>query len=124
MFYKLTEEYSNIISDYSVSDFRRYGSASSLVAKIEFIDGSILYIKDYLFTDGKRKYSYQWQTEAGSLISRWDNSPHHRNISTYPHHQHMPDEIIKSYKRNLREVLKIISEAVTRNIANGPETEK
>jgi hypothetical protein len=50
VFYKLTGEYSNIISDYSVSDFRRYGSASSLVAKIEFIDGSILYIKDYLFT--------------------------------------------------------------------------
>jgi len=89
VFYKLVEEYSNIISDYSVSDFRRYGAASSLAAKIKFIDESILYIKDYLFIDGKRKYSYHWQTNKGHLISRWDNSPHHKNISTFSHHRHI-----------------------------------
>ena len=110
MFYKLIEEYSKIIKHYSVSDFRRYGSSSSLVAKVEFIDDSVLYIKDYLFIDGKRKYSYHWQTDKGDLISRWDNSPHHEDISTFPHHRHLPDEIIKSQSRSLKEVIKIISE--------------
>ncbi|UCH96904.1 MAG: hypothetical protein JSV88_08655 [Candidatus Aminicenantes bacterium] len=58
MFYKIVEDYAEIICDYSVSVFRRYGNASSLVASIEFIDQSILYIKDYLFLDGSRKYSF------------------------------------------------------------------
>ena len=114
MFYKLIEEYSNIIKHYTVSDFRRYGSASSLVAKVEFIDGSALYIKDYLFRDGKRKYSYHWQTEKGTLISRWDNSPHHENISTFPHHKHLPDKIINSQSRSLKEIIKIINESLKR----------
>jgi hypothetical protein len=112
VFYKLVEEYSNIITDYSVSDFRRYGSAYSLVANIRFIDGSILYIKDYLFIDGKRKYSYHWQTDEGRLISRWDNSPHHKNISTFPHHKHLPDEVEKSILRSLNEIIKIINETI------------
>lgn len=57
MFYKIVEEYSAIIDDFTVYEFRRFGGASSLLAKIEFIDTSVLYIKDYLFIDGKRKYS-------------------------------------------------------------------
>ncbi len=121
MFYNLIEEYSNIISDYSVENFRRYGIAYSLVARIEFIDQSILYIKDYLFLDGKRKYSYHWQTKVGDLRSRWDNSPHHKNISTFPHHKHTPNDVIKSHSRNLNEILKIISEHITKNITNEAE---
>jgi hypothetical protein len=112
VFYKLIEDYSDIIKDYEVFDLRKFGTASSLVAKIEFIDTSILYIKDYLFRDGKRKYSFQWQTSEGLLISRWDNSPHHDDISTFPHHRHLPqevEEVTKSYSRNLSDVIKIIN---------------
>lgn len=112
MFYKIIEDYSLIISDYSVSDFRKYGSAFSLVAIIEFIDGSTLHIRDYLFLDGKRKYSYHWQTPDGKLISRWDNSPHHKDVSSFPHHRHLPKEVIKSQSRNLREVVALISKDI------------
>jgi hypothetical protein len=118
VFYKLIEEYSSIILDYSVSGLQKYDSAYSLVAKVQFIDESVLHIKDYLFLDGKRKYSFQWQTQEGGLISRWDNSPHHKEISTFPHHQHEPYKIVKSHSRNLSEILKIISEIITENIAN------
>ena len=83
MFYKVIEEYSDIITRVSVSDFRRYGSAVSLVAMVEFVNGSTLHIKDYLFLDGKRKYSYHWQDADSNLVSRWDNSPHHKNISEF-----------------------------------------
>ncbi|MCP5104436.1 MAG: hypothetical protein GY950_13695 [bacterium] len=109
MFYKLIEEYSSIVSNYSVSEHKKYGPAYSLVAGIEFIDGSILYIKDYLFIDGKRKYSYHWQTGKSDLIARWDNSPHHKNISTFPHHRHLPDQVTASQARSLREVIETIS---------------
>jgi hypothetical protein len=58
MFYNTVREFSNIVTSYSVTEFRRYGSSMSFVAKVGFIDGSVLFIKDYLFIDGKRKYSY------------------------------------------------------------------
>ncbi len=115
MFYKIIEEYSNIICDYSVSDFRRYGDAFSLVARIEFIDGSVLHIKDYLFLNGKRKYSYHWQDKKGNLISRWDNSPHHKNISTFPHHRHSQGKPGKSKERYLDEIVMIINRIIKDN---------
>ena len=114
MFYKLIEKYSDIITDFSISNFRRYSSAFSLVAKLEFIDGSSLHLRDYLFIDGKRKYSYHWQSDNGDLISRWDNSPHHQNVSTFPHHRHIPGEISKSQSRNLADVLEIIHKNIKR----------
>ncbi len=33
-------------------------------------------------------YSFHWQDESGLLRKRWDNAPHHRKISTFPHHLH------------------------------------
>lgn len=112
MFYKVIEEFSDVITSYSVFKFEKYGSAVSFVAKVEFIDGSILRIKDYLFLAGKRKYSYHWQNVIGNLIIRWDNSPHHKEVSTFPHHKHLPDKIIASKERNIRDVFEIIKSAI------------
>lgn len=38
------------------------------------------------------KYSFHWQRDDGSLIRRLDNAPHHREISSFPHHVHEGDE--------------------------------
>ena len=112
MFYKLVEEVADIIADYSVSEYMRYGSAASLVAKVGFKDGSSLYIKDYLFIDGKRKYSYHWQDIQGSLMTRWDNSPHHRELSTFPHHKHLPKEVSSSKERTVKDILTVIKAVI------------
>lgn len=112
MFYKIIEEYSNIIRNYSVSNYKKFGSAFALVSNIKFIDGSILNIKDYLFIDGKRKYSYHWQNNKGELISRWDNSPHHKSITTFPHHRHYKDKIVSSNERSLSDIVKFISKII------------
>ncbi|MBU4501923.1 MAG: hypothetical protein KKA79_04970 [Nanoarchaeota archaeon] len=108
MFYKLVEEFSDIITEYNVFEYRRYGSAASLVASVEFKDRSLLYIKDYIFIDGKRKYSYHWQDAQGRLIIRWDNSPHHKGLPTFPLHKHLPDEVAASRERTIKDVLTII----------------
>jgi len=109
MFYKLAEEFSDIITDYSVLEYKRYGSAVSLVARVAFKDGSLLHIRDYLFIDGKRKYSYHRQDAQGKLIARWDNSPHHRELSTFPHHRHLPEGVAVSKERTIKDVLIVIS---------------
>ena len=112
MFYKLVEEFSEIITDCSVFEYKRYGSATSLVAKVEFKDSSLLHIKEYLFINGKRKYSYHWQNAQGRLITRWDNSPHHKEIPTFPHHRHLPEKVIASKERTIKDVLIVIRNAV------------
>jgi Family of unknown function (DUF6516) len=34
------------------------------------------------------KYSFHWQSNDGTLICRWDNAPHYRDLTTFPHHLH------------------------------------
>lgn len=112
MFYKLIEEFSDIITDYSVAEYKRYGTAISLIAKVEFKNSSSLYTKDYLFIDGKRKYSYHWQDANGRLITRWDNSPHHKELSTFPHHRHLPEGVADSKERTVKDILTVIKNAI------------
>ena len=52
-------------------------------------DQSTLHIKEYRSED-ERNYSYHWQKE-NKLIIRWDNAPHHKELTTFPHHKHDPD---------------------------------
>jgi hypothetical protein len=110
--YKLIEEFSDIIVSYNVFEYKRYGSAISLVATINFPKGSSLFIKDYLFLDGKRKYSYHWQDADGSLITRWDNSPHYREVASFPHHKHLRNGIAESKERTLKDILKVIRDTI------------
>jgi len=34
------------------------------------------------------KYSFHWQDATGQLLKRWDNAPHHPELSTNPDHVH------------------------------------
>lgn len=116
MFFNTVREFADIVAGYSVTENRRFGSAMSFTAKVEFIDGSILFIKDYLFQDGKRKYSYHWQDKSGSLLSRWDNAPHHKDLLSYPHHRHLKDaDIVATTERNLSEIFGIVQQALTQD---------
>jgi hypothetical protein len=38
------------------------------------------------------KYSFHWQNASGQLLKRWDNVPHHPEISTHPYHVHKGTE--------------------------------
>ena len=114
MFYNLIEDYSEVISEVDVSDFREYDRARSLIAKVIFRDRSTLYIRDYIFLNGERKYLYHWQDKYEKLIIRWDNSPHHPHIRGFPHHKHLPDEITNSSERHLQEIFAVIREKISR----------
>ncbi|HLA35282.1 MAG TPA: DUF6516 family protein [Rhodocyclaceae bacterium] len=58
------------------------GDALQLVERFEDVDGRVLV----------GKYSFHWQRVDGSLVRRWDNAPHHRELLTFPHHIHDNDE--------------------------------
>src|SRR3990167_3271958 len=78
-------------------------------AKATLRDSSFFYIRE-LTTKTDIKYSYHWQTQAGKLICRWDNAPHHRSIETFPHHKHKENDenVLSSKEVTLEQVFNII----------------
>ena len=59
--------------------------------RVHLWDDSFLEIREIVTTQHgypqKRRYSYHYQ-KAGQTIFRYDNAPHHPEISTFPHHKH------------------------------------
>ena len=89
MLLELARQYADIIQAIEVERFRIVGASYELRLTIVLNDGSTLFIKDYLFLDGTRKYAYHRQDREGRLKSRWDNAPHWQDVVSYPHHHHV-----------------------------------
>jgi len=84
---------------------------------LDFIDGSTLHFIEFVETyeneEVKRlKYKYHWQSERGALIARWDNVPHHRDVSSFPHHKHDKNGVHPSEPADLKSVLDKIVEGL------------
>ena len=89
MLLELARRYGDIIQAIEVQRFRIAGASYELRAVMTLKDGAKLFVKDYLFLDGTRKYAYHWQNREGQLQCRWDNAPHWLEVTSYPHHQHL-----------------------------------
>lgn len=57
------------------------------------------------------KYSFHWQDVTGELRMRWDNAPHHPEVTTHPHHVHDGSEtnVMPHVPVTFEEVLGIIA---------------
>jgi hypothetical protein len=53
----------------------------------------------------KIKYRYHYMDENQVMIFRYDNAPHHVEVSTFPHHKHEGDDIKESPEIILCQVL-------------------
>lgn len=60
-------------------------------------------------------YSFHWQNANNELIKRWDNAPHHPEISTYPHHVHVSreDNVMSSFYITGIDVINLINKERT-----------
>jgi len=110
--FRIIKDFKEIIKNFEIKDFKRFGNARALVARIEFIDNSILFIKDYIFLKGNRKYSYHWQDNKGNLLIRWDNSPHYFHLKTFPDHKHIQGKVVESEETHLKAVMEVIQEKI------------
>ncbi len=73
----------------------------------------LLYITE-LHTKNYQKYSYHCQKDNGDLIVRWDNKPHWKDMSTYPHHKHENDQVYPSYRVTIIDVLGQVKEKIAK----------
>lgn len=97
-----------LISSYEVLDFRENQYGFFLKLKVQFVNQSILFSKEY-FSNDVRNYSFHWQDEYNNLLMRWDNAPFHRDIETFPHHKHENEKVLPSMEIGLEDVLNHIS---------------
>lgn len=77
------------VTGWRVTLYEHEGPVYRFKADVFLSDGSILRVKEYLFSDHSRKYAYHWEDAARNLLLRWDNAEHGEEISTYPHHKHV-----------------------------------
>ena len=84
MLFDIIEKYSDIVSKCSVEKFQISGNSYQLVCRLEIVNNTTLYIRDYLFQNEGRKYSFHWQDQNDKCIIRRDNAPHHQDVDTFP----------------------------------------
>ena len=109
------EEFEYLIRNYIIIESINDKVKTVLKIKVNFINETVLSIyesESYILD--KYKYGYQWMSKYDKLIHRWDNTPHHPQISAFPHHQHIGDElnVHPSEKMTLYEVLIFIQNSL------------
>ncbi len=82
--------------------------------RLRFYDGSLLVFDETLVARGvvlvKTDYAYHYQRADGSLVFRYDNAPHHPEISTFPDHMHVEGQVDAAEPPDLSDVLRRIDE--------------
>ena len=109
MLVKLYKNNSDLIAGIEIKRFRKERNSYELIATLILRDNTKIYIKEYLFSNGERKYAYHRQTNDGKFLGRWDNTPHWPSIKTHPHHYHNPSGVVhNSTIKIIDDVIEII----------------
>lgn len=112
----LFAEFGDIVSDVDIhSVSTEEESYRHIKVTVRLVDGSSLRVSEFTISgEDPVRYSYYWLDSAGVLIAGWDNAPHHREVSTFPHHKHLrrQDNVLPSEERNLRDVLREIQRRI------------
>lgn len=81
---KLAAQYGDIIAGIKI-----VGTGTARKIRIDLRDGSYI---DFRFSSSGR-YSYHWErSHIDGKLYRFDNAPHHIEVSTFPHHLHDGNE--------------------------------
>ena len=83
-----------------------------LRVKATLADGSVFEFAEYVQQAATRDammvmtYSYYWASANGSLIRRWDNTPHFPALPGFPHHcHHAAGEVTPGEPMNIFRIL-------------------
>jgi hypothetical protein len=84
--------------DVATSDIaldKRGPQAGLIRGDIYFLDGSLLHFRELIDLESspsRLMYSYHYQRTDTSLVFRYDDTSHHPEIATFPHHKHEQSE--------------------------------
>ena len=71
------------------------------------------------------KYSFHWQNAQGKLRRRWDNAPHHPELSNAPHHVHIENDYVRQIAPvpDIFSVIRKIEDALQNDSDTNPNLE-
>lgn len=99
------------------SDIRKHlgpnGVSVYLTGKIFFMDSSILELAIFAAESDHclaiDKYRLHYMNDKGQMLFRYDNAPHHPEVSSFPHHKHITGHVIPAGLPSMMDVLTEIS---------------
>jgi len=108
---------SPIVAASSVLLDKRTARSGLIRGDLTMLDGSRLYFRELVDAGNiaaRQMYSYHYQSETGTLIFRYDDTPHHRHLSSFPHHKHADTEknVIAALPPDLAQILREIESIV------------
>lgn len=53
---------------------------------------------------------------ANSLVFRYDNAPHHRELPSFPMHKHLRDKVLEASMPTFKDILEEISTVIIQSI--------
>ena len=123
-FIESVEEAISLSSIVVSSDIQKYFGPSNkevyITGKLTFIDLSSLELSIYALDRGKKlicdKYRFQYMDSANRLVFRYDNAPHHKEISSFPMHKHLPDKVIEAPLPDFKQLMDEISALIIKSI--------
>jgi hypothetical protein len=81
---------------------------ASLQIRVRFERGHLLEINEAVIVADEKlvslDYRYHCQDGHNRLIFRYDSTPHFPDLSSFPHHKHLPDNVIASGKPEIEHV--------------------
>lgn len=83
---------SPIVHISSVTYDKRSAYVGYLRGALFFLDGSRLHIREFVNVEhviDRYMYTFHYQKADGTLVFRYDNTPHHPQVRTFPHHKHV-----------------------------------
>ena len=83
-------------------------------ARLNLSDGTNLRVSEVRVDGQIEKYSYYWLDEHDVLLIGWDNTAHHPQVDTFPHHRHRSGTTEASHEQDLEAVLNYIAESTGR----------
>lgn len=118
---KLFLLFSTVIESFVIIRERTSEKDGHLRIKCNLVNNDLLEFSLYAEKRGEipsiENYSYHWQTKDGQLICRWDNTPHHPEIASFPHHIHVnkEDNVQSSIAMDISKLLEILKEKIMKS---------
>lgn len=82
---------------------------ANLRIRIRFRQGHLLEMNEAVIIEAgaisKLDYRYHFQDKHNILIFRYDNTPHFIGFHNFPHHKHVPQDVIDSIEPSIIEVI-------------------
>ena len=85
----------DIVHSSSITYDKRSSYVGVVRGNIYFLDGSLLHLREFINVQHgieRYMYVYQYQSQTGVFIFRYDNTPHFPDLPTFPHHKHDGNE--------------------------------